>query len=89
MRILTEYGFISIFGVLFTSTTQIVSCIMFRVDLNEMFILCGSFYRTDSEKSTADYVDETIQDISILSMMSWNSPFGYVEIRYFGDTSSM
>ena len=68
MRILTEYGFISIFGVLFTSTTQIVSCIMFRIDLNDMFILCGSFYRTDSEKSTADHVDETIQDIAILSM---------------------
>eukprot|EP00934_Nitzschia_sp_Nitz4_P003895 Nitzschia sp. Nitz4//scaffold242_size29646//22986//25981//NITZ4_008053-RA/size29646-processed-gene-0.14-mRNA-1//1//CDS//3329543821//3885//frame0 len=65
LAIMTGYGLLFIFGVPFTSMTQILPFIMFGVGLDGAFILTGSFFRTHHNRSAIDRIEETVRDVGM------------------------
>jgi len=65
LAIMSGYGLLFIFGIPFTSMTQILPFIMFGIGLDDAFIISGAFRRTDTGKATAVRIHETMDEVSV------------------------
>jgi predicted RND superfamily exporter protein len=65
LSIAASYGLMFIFGIPFTSITQLLPFIIFGIGLDDAFIIMGSFSRTDSKKGHVDRISDTIDDVGV------------------------
>jgi Niemann-Pick C1 protein len=86
LSIATAYGLLFIFGVPFTSITQMLPFILFGIGLDDAFIIMGSFVRTDQKKHIEERVWEAVDDAGVsITLTTLTSAFAFA----LGCTSSV
>lgn len=84
--ILTGYGLLFIIGIPLTSLTYLFPYAMLGLGLDGMFIIMGSFERTDPNESVADRIEATIREIGMSVAVSTLTT---VVAYFLGSSSSM
>ncbi|GAX11141.1 hypothetical protein FisN_9Hh232 [Fistulifera solaris] len=73
-----SYGLLFIFGVPFTSITQMLPFIIFGIGMDDSFIVIGAYTRADPRKSAVERIEETFDLVGIsITMTSLTSALAF------------
>ena len=65
LSIMAGYGLLFVFGVVFTSMTQMLLFVFFGVGLDDAFIISGCFFRLDPKTDIIDRIEKTADEIGL------------------------
>jgi Niemann-Pick C1 protein len=73
-----SYGMLFIFGVPFTSITQMLPFIIFGIGMDDSFIVIGAYTRADPRKSAVERIEESIDLVGVsITMTSLTSALAF------------